>query len=374
MSKASKENPNAFKHIYDKNLLELIAQKIKKVYPAFSEKEFKSILKQMLTLEMKARVYLIRDKLHELLPQDFVKSSEILLKSTEDGTLTGFAIWPYTEFVQSYGLEHVKESLRVLKELTKLFTSEWAVRPFLKKDFKTTYNFLKTYTKDENAHVRRWVSEGTRPRLPWGQRLGEFIKKPDLSFELLDKLKFDSELYVRKSVANHLNDLTKDHPDKVVDILSQWNQQAKKPEDIKNIQWITKHALRTLIKEGHGKALSLLGVNSKVAVNLKKLKLHKKEIKLGEHIDFSFELISTAPKEQSLIIDYIVHFMKANGKTAPKVFKLKNIHLKANQKILIQKKHPIKPITTRTYYAGQHHLEIQVNGNVYLKESWRLKI
>ena len=181
-------------------------------------------------------------------------------------------------------------------------------------------------------------------------------------------------MYVRKSVANHLNDITKDHPDLVVKTLAEWKTKAKKDEDIKNLDWIARHALRTLIKNGNAGALKLLGVDSKAKVKLEKLKLTKKDISMGDSVEFTFDVTSESTKAQSLVIDYIVHFVKSNGKLAPKVFKLKNVNLKPKEKLTITKRHPVKPITTRMYYAGKHMVEIQVNGKVYLKETWSLKI
>jgi 3-methyladenine DNA glycosylase AlkC len=370
----SDENPNALKHMYNKKLLLTIAQEISKIYPAFDQKAFLSIQNEMLKLEMKGRVLLIREQLKKTLPEKYQESLKILLKSTESGKLTGFSLWPYTEFIQTFGLDHIKISLQALKEITPLFTSEWAVRPFIKKDLNQTLTFLNKCALDKNHHVRRWVSEGSRTRLPWGERLHIFIQKPELTCELIEPLIFDSELYVRKSVANHMNDITKDNPEYAMKVLKKWKSKIKTAFDKERLDWIIKHALRSLIKAGNAEALNLIGISTKVDLEINKFKIQNKNIQMGEKVEFDFEILSSSSKTQDIVLDYVVHFAKSNGTMSPKVFKLKNLKLKPSEKLVIKKAHPIKEITTRKYYSGEHLLEIQVNGQIYAKAKWRLKV
>lgn len=367
------ENEKALKHIYDLKLLEQMGAALVSAYPDFNLNDFLNLKTKLLQLEMKPRVLLIRDEIYRQLPSDYSTALNILMKSVEHGKLSGFMLWPYTEFVQTYGIEKTKDSLLALKELTKLFTSEWGVRPFIIKDTDQTLKFMLACANDKNVHVRRWASEGTRPRIPWGERLHIFIKNPKPVLQILEQLRFDDELYVRKSVANNLNDIAKDHPDLVVKTLKRWKKEAPK-EQQKNIEWITKHALRTLIKEGHAGALSAIGVSSKVEVQVLDLSISKKLVKLGEEFTFSFEIKSKAKKSQNLVIDYIIDFVKSNGETAPKVFKLKNLKLAAGEKVTVSKKHPMKKVTTRTYYSGTHRLSIQVNGKNFDGVNWKLKV
>lgn len=368
------ENPNALKHMYNKDLLKRMASEILSVYEKFDQGLFLSIEKPMLKLEMKDRVRLIRDQLKKTLPENYKESLKILLHSTKSGKLTGFSLWPYTEFIQTYGLDHVKLSLEGLKHLTTLFTSEWAVRPFIKKDLYLTLDFLKKCALDKNHHVRRWVSEGSRPRLPWGEKLHVFIEKPELSCSLIEPLIFDPELYVRKSVANHINDITKDNPEFAINILKKWNSKIKTNEQRERLDWIIRHALRSLIKAGNAEALKLIGVSSKVDVKMNNFKIMNPSINMGEKVEFAFELVSNSSKSQIIVLDYVVHFKKANGQTSPKVFKLKNLELKPKQKLSIKKAHPVKKITTRKYYSGEQILEIQINGQIYKKAKWNLVI
>lgn len=367
------DNSSALKHLFNQSLLKRISSSIANVHPSFEYFEFQKLTLQMNSLEMKPRVLFIRDQLHQRLPQNYPQALQILLNSTQSNQLSGFDLWPYMEYVQTFGLEHFDISLNALKKMTPLFTAEWAIRPFIKTDPKKTLAFLLKCSKDKNEHIRRWASEGTRPRLPWGERLHIFIKDPTPLFLILENLKFDDSLYVRKSVSNHLNDIAKDHPDMVIKILKKWKSEAQ-GENLKKIDWIIQRSLRTLIKEGHPKALGLIGVSSEVKIKLSKLALKKNKIKLGERVEFSFRLASSSAKPQKLVIDYVIHFMKANNKTSAKVFKLKTFEILSKEDLLISKSHHIKKITTREYYPGRHLLEVQVNGKIVGKIPWDLKV
>ncbi len=368
----SEENPKALKHIFNLKLLQKYAIEIKRVYPSFSETEFLQIAKPMLKLEMKGRVQLIRDRLKTSLPSDYLKSLKILLNSLDQSRLSGFELWPMTEFVQTYGLDHIKPSLLALKKMTVLFTAEWAIRPFIKNDVHGTLKFLEPLTFDSNEHIRRWVSEGTRPRLPWGERLHLFIEKPLLSLPLISNLKFDTSLYVQKSVANHLNDIAKDHPLLVVKTLQNWQSEAKSKDQKQILRWITHRALRTLIKQGHKEALALIGVNPLAQIEVNELKLKKAKVKIGESLTFTFNITSKAKKVESVVLDYVIYFLKSNREHSSKVFKLKKLILEPGQTLAVEKTHSLRQITTRKFYPGQHFFEIQVNGNPHLKMKWQL--
>jgi 3-methyladenine DNA glycosylase AlkC len=367
------ENEQALKHLFGAELLKRVANSLGSVYPAFDRKHFQGLMPALKPLEMKPRVRLLRDELKKLLPQDYKKALGILVKSGTSGKLDGFDLWPYTEFIQTYGLENPEISLDALRELTSVFTSEWAVRPFIKRYPDQTMRYLLKCAGDKNEHIRRWASEGTRPRLPWGERLHDFVRDPKPTLPILEKLKFDPELYVRKSVANHLNDIAKDHPRLVVKVLTKWKKEAGEKHAAK-ANWIIHRSLRTLIKKGDSGALELIGVSKKTEIKFLEFKIKQKKIKLGERIDFEFEIHSLSKNSQKLVVDYIVHFVKANRSTTPKVFKLKTIDLAAKEKLSIVKSHHFKKITTRDYYSGLHFLEIQINGVAAGKREWKLEV
>jgi 3-methyladenine DNA glycosylase AlkC len=361
----------ALKDLFDKTCVKRIGLALSAASPSFDLKSFQKLIPALETLEMKPRVLLIRDGIHAHLPANYKKAVEIILSSTGKGTLRGFDLWPFTEFIQAHGLEDRPTSLNALKKLTILFTGEFGVRPFIREHQKETLDFLLTCAADKNVHVRRWATEGSRPRLPWGEKLHGLVKDPRPTLPILELLKFDEELYVRKSVANHLNDIAKDHPELVIKTLGRWKKEAR-GGDLVKLTWVIRHALRTLIKEGNPEALKLLGVSQKIHIKATDLKLDQKSYKLGERMSFSFDLESPGPQDQKIVVDYIVHFMKANRSLSGKVFKLKTFTLRAGEKLKISKTHHLKQITTRVFHPGLHELEIQINGKVYLKKSWDL--
>lgn len=370
------ENPNALKHMIGPILLIKMAAAIKAVESNFDDKGFVSEANRGLQdLELKPRVLKVRDALAKFLHKNYPDALSTLLKSLahSKSQLSGFDLWPYTEFVQTFGLDDPKRSLAALKFITQKFTGEFAVRPFLKKHPAETLQFLKDCALDANVHVRRLASEGSRPRLPWGERLQAFVKDPSHTLSILDLLKFDDELYVRKSVANHLNDIAKDNPEIVIETLKKWKNE-KKSEHNEKLNWILNQSLRSLIKSGHREALSLVGVSPDTTIEMSQFKFRPKKISVGDRIEFSFQIQSKARKPQKLVIDYVIHFQKANGTTAPKVFKLKTTELKAAESMALTKSHHLKSITTRSYYAGRHLLEIMINGTSYQKIKWELNL
>lgn len=367
------DNPNAFKNKINEEVARKIATGISRQYPSFNSKKFLLLLKELDDLELKARVLLITRHLKLNLVQDYPEAVTILMKVMEESDLQGFELWPFSEYISQFGLEHFDLSMKAMYQLTQKFTSEFAVRPFLLKNHKRVLKYFDKWAKDKNVHIRRWVSEGSRPLLPWGQTIPLFIMDPTHTLLLLDKLKFDQELYVRKSVANHLNDISKNHPQVVIDVLRLWEKDVPS-EHIDKILWIKRHALRTLIKKGHSGALKLMGVQGKAKVAIKKLACLKDSYELHDELIFSFDIESKAKTSQKLIIDYIIDFVKANGKLGKKVYKLKTLELAAGEKVVINKKHSLRPITTMKYYSGTHHLLIQINGEMMGQITFYLEV
>ncbi len=254
-------------------------------------------------------------------------------------------------------------------EMTKRFTAEGAIRAFLHKYPEQTLAVLEGWADDPNCHVRRLVSEGTRPRLPLAPCLQHFVTDPRHVLHLLAKLKDDPERMVQRSVANNLNDIAKDHPDLVVDTLAAW-QSSSSP----GVRWIIRHASRTLVKQGQQKALGLLGYPQEISISIPALRVQTPVVSIGEDLVFEFDIHSEADAPQNLIIDFILQHVKANGRRKPKVFKLTQKLLKPLQTVTIAKKHSMHAINTRVYYPGMHLLEIQINGQVLAKAEFELKI
>jgi len=341
-----------------------------KAWPDFDGGGFISAASKNLgKLELKARSSQISAALVNYLPEDFDKAADIMLSSlapdneapsfgdaeTSSG-ISGWAIMPMADYVGVYGSAHFDISMNLFKEMTKRFSAEFGIRFFLIAEPERTLRVLQEWTGDPNHHVRRLVSEGTRPRLPWAMRLPAFIEEPALILPLLEPLKDDDEEYVRRSVANNLNDIAKDHPDIVARIAAQWLKGASK-----NRKKLIRHACRTLVKQGHRETLKALGYGPP-SVRLENLKVLTPQVIFGGALEFDFSMASTATRTQSLIIDYAIHHRKANGSTSPKVFKWKTMTLMPAHTLSAKRKHPMRKITTRVYYPGTHRLEVLVNG------------
>lgn len=354
------------KGMIDLPLVRQIAGRIEAVYPQFAREEFIAAVDGELNcLELKPRFGLIADKLRAYLPRDYPAALNILLAILEDDRHRftpiedpGLRLLPIPTFVERYGLEHPRQSLEAMAIITRHSSCELAIRPFITRYPEQTLTKLRAWTQDKDEHIRRLVSEGSRPRLPWAPQLREFIADPLPALALLERLKDDSSLYVRRSVANHLNDISKDHPQVVLDRLKAWRIGASAQR-----LWLINHALRSLIKAGDPQALAILGYGEP-QVTLHGLKLSPDRLIFGEELSFSFQLRSESDKAQQLMIDYVMRFVKANGKRTPKVFKLKKAALKGGASLSVSKSHAVRPISTRRYYAGRQRLEIQVNGRI----------
>jgi 3-methyladenine DNA glycosylase AlkC len=364
-----------FKNIYNKKSISEIANEIAIIDASFDSKNFiKDSTKNILNLEMKERVVQIAESLNTHLKYPYKKQLRILLKTLKNNNDQGvenFILWPYTYFIEKFGIEDFEPSMAGLYEITKRFTSEFGVRPFFSRYPNETYALFEKWVEDPNEHVRRWVSEGTRPNLPWGinvphlnEKTGKSLRK---NLKLLEKLKTDPSLYVRTSVANHMNDISWKDSDLVIKTLKKWNK-IKTDE----MAWISKRALRNLLKQGNSDALLLLGFDSKIKTSVKKLKLSKAKIKEGDSLELSFEIKNLSPITSSLMVDYNLYYSKANGKLSKKTFKLKSINLEPNEKSNVSKKVSFKKVTTRKHYPGEHYIEVQVNGVVKAKTSFQL--
>ncbi len=304
--------------------------------------------------------------LHQCLPNDYPNAIGILKKVAPD--FNGFDAMLFPDFVQQFGVDHYQVSIDALGFFTRYSSSEFAIRPFIIKNPKATMATMLQWSLDDNEHVRRLATEGCRPRLPWAMALPDFKKDPGLILPILENLKSDPSLYVRKSVANNINDITKDNPTIAIELLKSWQKGASK-----ETKWITKHGLRGLIKAGHQDSLKLLGFKS-IQTELQQLSISSQQVIMGDALKFDFKLKNLEQNTQEVMIDYVIYFMKSNGKMAPKTFKLKAISMEANEIVNIEKSHKIVPITTRKYYPGRHQLAIQVNGKILDKSAFELII
>ncbi|MEO0456537.1 MAG: DNA alkylation repair protein, partial [Cyanobacteria bacterium P01_A01_bin.114] len=249
-------------------------------------------------------------------------------------------------------------SLNALKEITKRFSAEDAIRYFINAFPSKTFGFLLDCAKDDNYHVRRWASEGTRPKLPWSQKLITDYKQP---LPLLEILYGDTTRYVTRSVANHLNDISKVDPALVIDTLQRW--MASQRQTDAEMTFITKHALRTLIKQGNQDALTLLGFGVGPDITITNFSTSTPKVRVGDAFEFSLEIRSN--QTQKLLVDYLMYFAGEGQKRRQKVFKLKQLELSAGETITLKKKHPMRLMTTRRLLLGEHQIVLQVNGQAF---------
>lgn len=341
--------------LFTQTTIRKFADKIKNVYQQFDENKFlsKVYVKEWDEKELKEKMRHLTNCLHATLPEDYEKALTILLKIAPD--IRGFEGICLPDFVEMNGMEYWEKSLSALKEFTKYSSSEFAIRPFIIKDQQKAMAYMLSLSTNDNEHVRRFSSEGCRPRLPWAMALPPLKKDPLPIIPILENLKADESEYVRKSVANNLNDISKDHPDLVLEICRNWQGFSK------HTDWIIKRACRGLLKAGHPKAMILFGYENTNDININKLSINKSSLKIGDDQEFSFELVKTSASKSKLRIEYLIDFVKSNGKLSSKIFMItENEFTKGNQ--FIRKKHSFKNLTTRKHYPGIHGLRIIVNG------------
>ncbi|EFQ64159.1 DNA alkylation repair enzyme-like protein [Pseudomonas fluorescens WH6] len=352
----TEQSAPALKEIFNVERLQHIASEMKAVYPAFDDKGFlKHATAGLAELSVMQRMARVSESLHAVIPLDYPQTLK-RLHALAPRLNSSFVSLFLPHYVAIYGLADFKRSMAALKYFTTFGSAEFAIRAFLLQDLPRTLAVMQQWSLDANEHVRRLASEGSRPRLPWSFRLAEVQANPTLCASILDNLKADPSLYVRKSVANHLNDITKDHPEWVLSLIEGWNL------DNPNTAWIARHALRSLIKQGNPRALTIMGAGARAEVKLHHLTVTPAVIKLGERINLSFSLESTAAIPQKLVVDYAIDYVKSAGHSAAKVFKLKAFTLGTGEQQPISREQHIRELTTRKHYPGRHVVHVMVNG------------
>lgn len=364
--------------LFNKAKLIKIADEIHAVFPSFKSDEFVSTsLAAFPELELKARISWIRKRLHEYLPPDYREAVTILLKSLPpaldetktDDDFGDFIYAPYNDFVAVYGCtkKDLRFSLEALREMNMRFSAEDAIRYFINAFSEETFAILNRWTTDNHYHVRRLVSEGTRPSLPWSMKVTIPVEK---SIPLLNKLYHDKTRYVTRSVANHMNDISKKNPELVLKTLDEWQKSEK--QDPKEMEFIIKHSLRTLVKTGNRDAIEFLDFSADPDVEVPEIKIKEEPAKIGEVAEFSFDV--TANKDERLLIDFELFFQSKKGTlTNSKVFKIKQCDIQKGETLHIVKRFKfIGQMTTRTLYPGTHLIEIQINGKKMQKKEFNL--
>lgn len=345
---------------YNANSIHELSLRIKAVYPSFQASDFVSdiIDKTWDALALKGRMRQITTNLGKYLPSDYEQALAIL-DQVAAGYSAGFhdnALIYFPDFVEVYGQDecHWDVSIAALERYTQYSTAEFAVRPFIINHEKRMMAQMSIWAEHDNEHVRRLASEGCRPALPWGQALTSFKKDPTLVLGILEQLKEDPSLYVRKSVANNLNDISKTHPDLVVQTAMDWYGKNEYTD------WIIKHGCRTLLKKGNRDVLAIFGVADASCVDVYDFALGAASVSIGEDMTFSFKV--RAKKAAKVRLEYGVHYVKANGGQSRKIFQITESSFTANQEKTYVKTHSFADLSSRKHYPGTHSLTLIANG------------
>lgn len=357
-----------YAQFFTRRSVDALITTLSKYYPILDKEKLKKLIydSQWENQWIRQKVRHVTECMHKVLPDSFDETVEILLKAAPEvsGWWEGMTL---PDYIELYGQNFWDKSMSALVEFTKYTSAEFAIRPFLINQPEKTTAFLECLTSDDNENVRRYVSEGCRPRHPWGMALPLFKKDPSLILPILEKLKNDESESVRRSVANNLNDISKDNPETVLEIAEKWYGQSP------NTDWLVKHACRTLLKNGSRRALKLFGFESTKNLIVSNFQLNKKSITLGEKITLTYSLDVKTDKETKVRLEYGVYFMKANGQLRRKVWRIAEKSYQPGS-YMISKNHKFVDSPTKKHYQGTHCISIIVNGEEKEKLEFMLKI
>lgn len=380
MSDAYRQHVKQFSlkdELFNRKTVRKLSAELKEAYPAFNQVGFETaVLRGFKTQELMERVRGISNQLRAFLPSAYPKALKIILEALppeldpnlSDNDFGHYIYAPYGYFVATYGCtaQHVTTSISALKEITKRFSTEGPLRDFLNSFPKETLHTVEDWSMSSNYHVRRLASEGTRPNLPWAKKI---TVPPKKFIPILERLHSDPTRYVVRSVANHVNDLAKIDPALAISLVKGWQKTQKLSP--KELRFLVHHSLRTLIKAGEKEALTIAGYGAK-AFKITKFYLHNREVKIGENLAFSAQVHSTAKKDQILLLNYRVHFLKASGGYGVKTFKGGEVVLPPGGVHVFEKSHSFALMSTRALYTGTQYIELQINGQLSKRLTFNL--
>ena len=351
------------KNLYSKEFIKKLANRLFLAFTNFEKEDFINSIfdTSWQNLELKQRMRHIAITLNKYLPLSYKKQLEILKEVKKD--FTGLEAMIFQDFVEVFGLDDFDESMKALEVFTQDASSEFAIRQFILKYEEQTMNQMKIWAKSKNEHLRRLSSEGCRPRLPWAISLPTFKQNPTKPLEIIELLKNDKSLYVRKSVANNLNDISKDNPQLVIKFVKE------NLGSTKELDWICKHASRTLLKKGDKHILELFNFDKSHHINLIDF-CYDKSVNIDENLSFSFE-INSDENIGNIRVEYVIYYLKSNNIHNKKVFMISQNEIKSSSK-KFTKKQSFKNMTTRKHYLGKHFIAILINGEEILKKEFYL--
>jgi 3-methyladenine DNA glycosylase AlkC len=266
----------------------------------------------------------------------------------------GYMVFP--DFIEYFGLDHYEISIRAIEKITQFISCEFAIRPFILKYPEKTMAQMHVWSHHEHPHVRRFSSEGCRPRLPWSMALPFLKKDPSPVLPILERLRNDEAEWVRRSVANHLNDITKDNPEIVIELAKKWKGESKE------VDWVIKHACRSLLKQGKSEVMRLFGFGDTKDISILDFTVKTPEVRIGDFLEFSFRLLNKSDQSILLRLEYAIYFQKANGTLSKKVFSISEKKYAASSETAMVRKQSFKLITTRKYHKGLHQVSLIING------------
>ncbi|MFT5601057.1 MAG: 3-methyladenine DNA glycosylase AlkC [Flavobacteriales bacterium] len=352
-----------FKDVINKEFFKKITPFIREVYPPFDgEKFIKDIFcNEWKDFELKQRTKHTTLTLAKHFPSDFIASAEILKllvqnKEMQGDQLNELACLFIPDFIAEYGMNHIEKSLDALEVITPVATAEFAIRPFIIAHEKMVMKRIMNWATHPNQHVRRLASEGSRSRLPWGMAIPSFKNNPSPLLPLLELLKNDESEYVRRSVANNINDITKDNPEVSLAIANKWIGETE------NTDKLIKHALRTLLKRGNKEALALFDLGYDTSLKVTEAKLLTPKVRVGESAEMQFTFMNSSTKKRNVRMEYAIYFLLNNGKYGKKIFKISERKFDVKEQKVVTKMHSFRVITTRTFYPGIHKIAPVING------------
>lgn len=366
---------NLLKNIYSPNFYDKFSDCVGETIPSFDKEKFTKLIfdKTWESRELKDRMKHTANVLKNFLPKDFEKATKIIEKiitklQQNKFTETSIEFMFFPDYIETYGIDHFEASVNSIEFVTQFTSCEFAVRPFIIKYGDKMIRQMYDWSLHENHKVRRLSSEGSRPRLPWAIAIPELKKNPTPILPILENLKNDPSEWVRRSVANNLNDIAKDNPNIVISVATQWKGIGKETDAI------IKHGCRTLLKQGNLEILKYYGLNSSKKIQVSAFKIETPKVKIGEYLIFEFRLQSNEPKQQTVRLEYAIYYLRQNGQLSKKVFKISERQIKPNQIFDIQKKHSFKIITTRKFYIGQQKISIIINAQEHEISDFELSV
>jgi 3-methyladenine DNA glycosylase AlkC len=377
----------AIKDMFNKQFFDRFTKDLKIIINDLNTRKFVSQVMddKWENLEFKQRCWHITTVLKMFLPADYKDAIAKILELLDhlkdkydffevDDTTFGLSLeygWILDNFVEQYGLDDYETSIKAIERITQFTSCEFSVRPFIIKYPKKMMKQMLVWSKHEHWGVRRLSSEGCRPRLPWAMALPNLKENPDPIIPILENLKNDVSRFVRLSVANNLNDIAKDNPEIVIDLVKKWQGKCCR-NSFENINWVIKHGSRTLLKQGNAEVMEIFGFGAVKNITIKDFKISTPKVKTGESLEFGFKLINNSAKKAKIRLEYGLYYQKANETLSKKVCKISEKEYDENSITQITRKHSFRVVTTRVLHRGLHQVSIIINGKEFEKHDFEL--